>query len=133
MPDPVLGFSDWPTVEHFYQAQKFIGAIDPSPIGLIRQAASPKEAAAIGRSPTYALRPDWDEAKQAVMYAAVWQKFQTHLDIQAVLLATDEAEIIEDSPRDAYWGCGPDRQGLNHLGKILMAVRSRLRRERAIA
>lgn len=28
---------------------------------------------------------------------------------------------------DAYWGCGPDGQGLNRLGAILMQVRAELR------
>jgi hypothetical protein len=28
---------------------------------------------------------------------------------------------------DGYWGCGPDGNGLNKLGRILMAVRDQLR------
>jgi N-glycosidase YbiA len=60
------------------------------------------------------------------MYGAVWQKFSCHLDIQQILLATLDAEIIEDSPVDYFWGCGNDRTGQNHLGQILMRVRADL-------
>lgn len=28
--------------------------------------------------------------------------------------------LVEDSPRDSYWGIGANRNGKNMLGKILM-------------
>jgi ribA/ribD-fused uncharacterized protein len=43
-------------------------------------------------------------------------------------LSTGDEEIVEDSPIDSYWGCGADGKGQNNLGKILMEVRSRLRK-----
>ena len=46
------------------------------------------------------------------------------LDIRQILLDTLDAEIIEDSPVDYFWGCGIDRTGTNHLGRILMQVRA---------
>jgi N-glycosidase YbiA len=61
------------------------------------------------------------------MYRAVWQKFSQHLDIQQILLNTLDAEIIEDSPVDYFWGCGIDRTGINQLGRILMQVRADLK------
>ena len=45
--------AEWPTVEHFYQAQKFGGVDDPaatSAMEAIRAASSPEEAARIGRT-----------------------------------------------------------------------------------
>jgi N-glycosidase YbiA len=45
------------------------------------------------------------------------------------LLATGEAEIIEDSTVDSFWGCGVDRSGCNHLGQIIMQVRQEIRQE----
>jgi N-glycosidase YbiA len=39
------------------------------------------------------------------------------------------AEIIEDSPVDYFWGCGIDRTGTNQLGRILMQVRTDLKRD----
>jgi N-glycosidase YbiA len=117
----------WMTVEHYYQAQKFVGTCDRHLCQLIQQVATPIEAATLGRRSGYQIRPDWEQTKTQVMYAAVLTKFQTHLDIQTVLLATGDQLIIEDSPVDAYWGCGPDGLGQNQLGKTLMNVRQSLR------
>jgi ribA/ribD-fused uncharacterized protein len=61
------------------------------------------------------------------MYTAVQQKFWTHRDAQLVLLNTGDQEIVEDSPVDYFWGCGGDRSGTNHLGRILMQIRTELR------
>jgi len=119
----------WPTVEHFYQAQKFAGTPEGAVMAVIRQAATPKLAAALGRDPARSLRPDWDVVKRSVMYEGVWEKFVTHGSIREVLLATGDEVLVEDSPTDYFWGCGRDRTGQNHLGQILMAVRDRLRSE----
>jgi hypothetical protein len=117
----------WPTVEHYYQAQKFIGTEDQFLSLAIHKAKTPKEAASLGRDPSYQIRSDWEQVKTQVMREAVLSKFLTHLDVQAILLATGDALIVEDSPRDAFWGCGPDKKGLNQLGKILMNVRQEIR------
>ena len=94
----------------------------------IQAAPTPELAAKIGRNPAYQPRPDWNLCKCGIMYRAVWQKFNRHLDIQQILLDTLDAEIIEDSPVDYFWGCGIDRTGENHLGRILMQVRADLQR-----
>ena len=39
------------------------------------------------------------------------------------LLETKEYTIVEDSPKDNYWGWGINRKGENHLGKIWMKLR----------
>lgn len=93
----------------------------------IQSAATPELAAKIGRAPQHHPHPHWQLRKYAVMERAVCQKFSTHLDIQQVLLATGDAEIVEDSPVDYFWGCGSEGTGSNHLGRILMRVRSDLR------
>ena len=56
-------------------------------------------------------------------------KFGTHAELAALLLSTGERQIVENAPMDAYWGCGPDGNGLNKLGRILMTVREKLRSE----
>jgi predicted NAD-dependent protein-ADP-ribosyltransferase YbiA (DUF1768 family) len=48
-------------------------------------------------------------------------------DIKGLLLATGDEELIENSKSDFYWGCGWNGTGLNKLGKILMAFRSKIR------
>lgn len=39
------------------------------------------------------------------------------------LLETKDYYIVEDSPKDNYWGWGLDRNGENNLGKIWMKLR----------
>jgi len=51
-------------------------------------------------------------------------KFSQHPDLLNGLLTTGNAELIEYSPWDAFWGTGRNGQGLNWAGRILMEVRS---------
>lgn len=38
-------------------------------------------------------------------------KFTQHPDLAELLLATDDAEFVEDSPSEPDWGIGPEGQG----------------------
>ncbi len=119
----------WRTSEHYYQAQKFAGTPHAEQV---RQAATPKQAAEMGRDRKRPLRPDWEQVKDEVMQRAVLSKFEKHADIREILLGTGDEEIVEASPSDYYWGCGADGSGLNKLGQILMEVREIVRqREKA--
>jgi ribA/ribD-fused uncharacterized protein len=60
------------------------------------------------------------------MREAILAKFRQHDDLRLVLLATGNAEIVEHTERDAYWGDGGDGRGRNILGRILMSVRDEL-------
>ncbi|MGA7732602.1 MAG: NADAR family protein [Chloroflexia bacterium] len=115
-----LDGATWPTVEHYFQAQKFVGT---SHVEELRLVASPMVVARMGRSRARPLRPDWNEAKDDIMRRAVLRKFETHADIRELLLATGDEELIEKTTSDYYWGCGTDGTGKNMLGKILMEVR----------
>lgn len=112
----------WYTSEHYFQAQKFINT-NVDWFNKIQTVKAPKEAAKMGRSRKYPLRQDWEEVKYNIMYQAVLSKFQTHQDIQKILLDTGEQLIVENSPIDYYWGCGKDGSGKNRLGEILIQVR----------
>jgi ribA/ribD-fused uncharacterized protein len=57
----------------------------------------------------------------------VRRKFETHVDLRAMLLDTGDEELVEASPIDFYWGAGGDGSGKNRLGVILMEVRASLR------
>lgn len=114
----------WPTVEHYFQAQKFH---DEAYREKIRGCRTPKQTKELGRSRQVPLRSDWEEVKDEVMYQACLQKFRTHSEPQALLLSTGEEELIENAPGDYYWGCGQDGSGLNKLGLILMRIRAELR------
>jgi N-glycosidase YbiA len=114
----------WHTCEHYFQAQKFFGT---PYLEQIRSTNTPKNAANIGRKRTLPLRSDWEGVKDEIMLRAVLHKFQTHLDIREILLATGDEPIVENAPGDYYWGCGKDGTGRNQLGLTLMQVREILR------
>ena len=120
----------WPTVEHYYQAQKFVGTLDAAIIPIIHAAKTPEVAAALGRCQTRQVRDDWEIVKTQVMRQAVFEKFLTHIDIRKVLLSTGNELLVENSPNDYFWGCGANKTGHNHLGKILMNIRDELSYQR---
>jgi ribA/ribD-fused uncharacterized protein len=106
------------SLEHAYQAAKTW----PENRANIRLAATPGLAKRLGRSAP--LRENWDLIKNQVMLDLLRQKFTGSLAQQ--LLATGDAELIEQNDwGDVYWGrC--DGVGQNWLGKLLMQVRSEL-------
>lgn len=114
----------WPTSEHFFQAQKFE---DPKVRAVIRAVKSPMEAARLGRDRRYRIRRDWDSARVDVMREVLRAKFTQHEDLRALLLSTGEAEIVEHTDRDEFWGDGGDGSGRNMLGELLMKLRTELR------
>lgn len=116
----------WPTSEHYFQGQKFVGTPHADQI---RLAKTPKDAAKMGRDRQRPLRSDWEQVKDSIMEKAVLKKFTTHADIKEILLATGNEEIVENSPIDYYWGCGADGSGKNRLGQILMQVRETIRNQ----
>jgi ribA/ribD-fused uncharacterized protein len=113
----------WPTVEHYFQAQKFEAEEHRE---AIRNAHNSKQAAELGRSRKVPIRKDWESVKDDIMYQAVLKKFQTHDSLRDRLLSTGNQDIVENAPGDYYWGCGKTGTGLNKLGCILMQVRSEL-------
>lgn len=119
----------WPSVEHYYQAQKFT---EPDMRNKIRKAAKPVIAKNLARkylARKYrrAIRPDWDEVKDAVMERAVGAKFAQHEELRRLLLATGNKELEECAPTDTYWGVGCEGSGLNKLGKLIAQIRANLR------
>ena len=115
----------WKTVEHYFQAMKFHDADYRT---RIRLSNKPKDAKALGMTRQIPLRTDWEAVKDTIMLEAVRCKFKTNDHPRALLLSTGDAPIAENAPMDAYWGIGPDGQGLNRLGEILMQVRGELQR-----
>lgn len=115
----------WPTSEHYFQAAKFSAKSDQE---AVRKANSPMLAARIGRDRKRKLRRDWESAKVGVMKKAVLAKFSQHEELRALLLATNDLKIVEHTENDKYWGDGGDGRGKNMLGKVLMEVRSEIRK-----
>ena len=114
----------WPTVENYYQAQKFT---DPALRKLIRKADKPQIAKKLADKNKATMRPDWHQMKDQVMCRAVRRKFELHPELKAMLLATGNEELIESAPTDTYWGVGRDGAGQNNLGKMIVRIRDELR------
>lgn len=116
----------WPTVEHYFQAQKFPGAENGAYRERIRKAKTPKEAKSLGRTRTIAIRPDWEEVKDGIMLAALRRKFAA-AKLRDLLLSTGDRRLVEAAPTDYYWGCGRTGTGKNRLGELLMQTRDELK------
>jgi ribA/ribD-fused uncharacterized protein len=116
----------WPTVEHYFQAQKFAGTEHEE---AIRQLNSPMIAARTGRSRKLPLRKDWESAKDNIMREALHAKFTQHPQLQSLLLETGDAVLVEHTTNDRYWADGGDGTGKNRLGLLLMELRATLRAE----
>lgn len=72
-------------------------------------------------------REDWQEVKVGIMRDIVTAKFTQNPDLAQKLLETgNELLQEENSWNDKFWGT-VNGEGENHLGKILMEVRDRLR------
>ncbi|GLT56318.1 hypothetical protein SLA2020_293660 [Shorea laevis] len=131
MPDDNGNYATWPSVEHYYQANKFVGVNDPvarNCIEKIKSAKSPEEAARMGRSiqrgQPALVRSDWDSVKIDVMYRALKCKFSIYPHLNSLLLSTAGSVLVEASPHDLFWGGGREGEGLNYLGRLLMQLRS---------
>ncbi len=115
------GYS-WPSSEHLYQGMKYKG-VDEVYRNLIRKAASPRDAACLGRRGRN-IRSDWDLVRVDVMEEVVLTKFKQHESLRRILVSTGDEHIIEDFPGDDFWGIG-DGSGANMMGEVLMKVRKR--------
>ncbi|XP_052490526.1 riboflavin biosynthesis protein PYRR, chloroplastic isoform X3 [Gossypium raimondii] len=131
MPDEDGNYVTWFSVEHYYQANKFIGVSNPLAqdcIDKIKSAKSPEEAARMGRltqrRQPHLVRSDWESVKIDVMYRALKCKFSIYPHLNSMLLSTAGSVLVEASPHDLFWGGGRDGEGLNYLGRLLMKLRS---------
>lgn len=107
------------SVEHAYQAAK---TLDPQERSQVRSASTHGLAKKLGRK--VKMRPGWDNVKLSVMADLVSQKFARHHELRKMLLETGDAELIEGNYwGDVFWGVCKGK-GENHLGKILMNLRT---------
>jgi predicted NAD-dependent protein-ADP-ribosyltransferase YbiA (DUF1768 family) len=144
-------------IESYYQSQKFTH--EPEYMKIVKNADSPMKAKLLGRqSKNYRfankwvldkvnnnelifdiidqsiknnirVRPDWGFVKDEIMFNGLLAKFSQNIQLKNLLLSTKNATIIENSPKDYYWGIGKKGTGKNMLGKLLMKVRSELSEE----
>jgi N-glycosidase YbiA len=118
-----MGGKRYPSVEHAYQSLKVGGE------ETIREAKTPAIAKKLGR--TFPMVPDWDSKKVDVMRTLLEEKFKNPL-LRSMLLATEDAELIEGNTwNDTFWGICRGK-GQNWLGRLLMEVREKCKREERI-
>lgn len=116
-PVTIGGFT-FQTSEHAYQALK---ATNYDDFMKVANCGSPGEAKRMGRK--IAINPDWENCKVDTMRVVLVAKFsKPHL---RDLLASTNPSYLEEGNTwgDTFWGvCGG--KGENHLGKLLMEIRS---------
>lgn len=109
------------SVESYFQAHKLENPENYANIGRM----SPLDARRVGRRVD--LRADWEEIKVDVMRSGLKLKFSDP-SLMKKLLATGDAELIEENTwNDTFWGVC-NGKGKNMLGKLLMEIRANNRR-----
>jgi ribA/ribD-fused uncharacterized protein len=142
----------WLTSEHYFQANKFAHCLEY--FQLISECDSPLKVFSMARQKymtgyhakcvinkktnkmlvndaitqykSLTIDSEWDSKKDAVMKKALVAKFSQHPKLKELLLQTENAVLIEASPRDDYWGEGKHKKGLNRLGQLLMEIRKEM-------
>ena len=129
----------YPSTEHYYVAMKIkndqmINGRYYTPADtreLIAKVATPGQVKRFGRN--LKVRADWDDVKLGFMEWCLREKFK-HVDLKEMILQTGDEELIEGNYwHDQFWGvcscekCG--NKGQNHLGKLLMKIRSEIKGE----
>lgn len=141
--DPHYGFTNfsahpvmyeqkkYPTSEHLFQSFKFQGHRP----GLAEHIRTCSERPSVAFSEARRFQPearrDWLQVNIEMMDRAIFHKFMQHEDLKQELLSTGDAELVEDSDKDAFWGVGADGRGRNELGKALERLRDKLRAMKA--
>jgi len=140
------------TVEHCYQAQKFMGPNatkdDLEYAKLIATQSTPNKAFILAKQQHkggYAwvnilneqikkykakgvkMRSDWDDVKVDVMRQLLIEKFKNPT-LKKLLLSTKNKIIHEHTNRDKFWGDNLDGSGKSMLGKLLMEIRDNLKK-----
>lgn len=107
----------YPSVENAYQAGKTLDeAMRKQFVGI-----NAYEAKQLGKR--VVMRPDWDQVKLLLMTELCRQKYNQE-PYRSKLIATGDQEIQEGNWwGDTYWGVCRG-VGHNHLGKIIMHLRS---------
>ena len=114
------------SLEEAYQAASFIGSSEEL-VERIRHSHSAHEAQKIAYENRDKQRPDWDEIKLKIMEELLRLKVDQNPYVKKKLLQTKDYLIVEDSPKDSFWGWGSNRNGENHLGKLWMKIRNEIR------
>jgi ribA/ribD-fused uncharacterized protein len=112
----------YPSVEAAYQAAKW-------PVNQRAQFVeiTAGKAKKLGRLAPGFNQKKWDKNKVSLMASLCRQKFTNSPKLREMLLMTEDCQLEErNSWQDKFWGTDEQGIGENHLGKILMVIRSDL-------
>eukprot|EP01062_Namystynia_karyoxenos_P081112 TRINITY_DN8853_c0_g1_i1.p1 TRINITY_DN8853_c0_g1~~TRINITY_DN8853_c0_g1_i1.p1 ORF type:complete len:922 (+),score=315.71 TRINITY_DN8853_c0_g1_i1:115-2766(+) len=113
----------WPTIEHYFQAQKFAGTEHEE---AVRLAETCDQCVKMGRERHRPLRKDWEEVKDFVMFQAQQAKYEQNPACARRLLSTGTRPLCFRMETDKYWGTWGG-EGLNMLGRVIARARMELR------
>ena len=136
----VVNGIEYCTAEQFMMAEKARLFNDEEICREILATNNAKKQKSLGRIVKDFVPEVWDKHKFSIVYLGNYAKFTQNEELKAVLLNTGDTTLVEASPYDKIWGIGlsekdiraSDRQewkGENLLGKVLDAVRARIRCE----
>lgn len=114
------------TLEEAFQTARFIGS-DEELVQKIKNSHSAYEAQKIAYQNLDKQRKDWEKVELEIMEELLRLKVEQNPYVLKKLLETKDYYIVEDSPKDAYWGWGENRDGLNNLGKLWLKIRNEKR------
>ena len=121
-----IGNIKWKTSEHYFQASKFAGT---PYFNCVSTLPSPRDAFKFSRERNVQrwIHPNWQSIKLTVMRRVLVEKFSQDETLLKILLKTGNAQLVEHTKNDRFWGDGGDGSGENHLGRLLVLVRDQLR------
>ena len=114
----------WPTVEHYFQAQKFPG--DKELQQRIRTADTPAIAKKLGRTRSPHFRADWEDVKETIMMEGLKAKFTQNPALASLLKSTGTTPLKEKAFWDSFWGTGRNGKGKNRMGALLEQLREEI-------
>ncbi|EPQ27692.1 uncharacterized protein PFL1_04830 [Pseudozyma flocculosa PF-1] len=114
----------YPTAEHLFQSTKFLPH-RPEIAAKVRKASNPIDAIKVARKYSTDVKPGWikEGLNVQAMRDVLLLKFTQHSDLRMALLETGDAELVNASPTDAFWGAAGNGRGRNELGKAIETVR----------
>lgn len=114
---------EYKTVDHAYHAAKFD---DPKIKLKVSEANSPLTAKKVANDFLHLQKQLTQEDKIELMKKLNILKANQHKEVRDALIKSGDAEIIEDSPFDDFWGIGANGKGRNEMGKIWMEIRAQM-------
>ena len=113
------------SLEEAYQSMLFLPDY-PEISNLIKNSHSAHEAQKIMIENNKKVKYN-DEERIIIMERLLRLKLEQNPYVRKKLLQTGDYMIVEDSPKDSFWGWGPNRNGRNQLGRLWMKLRDEIK------